>query len=262
MPVSPTNSENLASWWKAFYDDCPFDLLLESEDRELSRTVDFLQRELHLQPGAKVFDQCCGMGTLSFPLAERGISIVGADLCQKFIDAANVKAANTQMQCSFAQADAFEFTASDCDGAFNWWTSFGYASEDSQNIKMIARAFASLKPGGWFALDFPNMAHTIYKFNTYKDRTSNFVKDGQKIELHRASELDLNGGYLRQTWRYSFADGTSLERKSSVRLYLPYVLVNFFKECGFQSIATYANTDSRPLSLADDRVICVGQRPL
>ncbi|MBU6450970.1 MAG: methyltransferase domain-containing protein [Cyanobacteria bacterium REEB67] len=262
MTVSPKNSANLSTWWKAFYDDCPFDLLLESEGRELKDTIDFLQRELHLQPGAKVFDQCCGTGTLSFPLAERGMNVVGADLCQKFIDAANLKAESSKAPCSFTQADAYEFTSSDCDGAFNWWTSFGYAGEDSQNIKMIARAYASLKPGGWFALDFPNMAHTIYTFDKYKERTTSFVKDGQTIELHRASELDLNGGYLKQTWRYIFADGTAIERNSSVRLYLPYTLVNFFKDCGFQSVTTYANVQSRPLSLANDRVICVGQKPL
>ncbi|MCA9616611.1 MAG: hypothetical protein KC586_27825, partial [Myxococcales bacterium] len=66
-------------WWEALYDEHLATVLLE-RDEEPTETLDFLERTLRLRKGDRVFDQCCGIGSLAVPLAERGFSVVGCDL--------------------------------------------------------------------------------------------------------------------------------------------------------------------------------------
>jgi 2-polyprenyl-3-methyl-5-hydroxy-6-metoxy-1,4-benzoquinol methylase len=66
------------------------DLVLARDDKHALRaTVDFLVSELRLQDGNRVYDQCCGIGGLSIPLAARGLHVTGIDLCDFFIDRAS-----------------------------------------------------------------------------------------------------------------------------------------------------------------------------
>jgi 16S rRNA G1207 methylase RsmC len=58
------------TWWTELYDDHLADVLLEpSSPAEVDATLGFLVERLHLTPRARVFDQCCGTGRLSVPLA-------------------------------------------------------------------------------------------------------------------------------------------------------------------------------------------------
>jgi SAM-dependent methyltransferase len=261
-PISEKQSgQTLADWWRSFYDDLPFDLLLQAEDRDIDEPVQFIKERLKISGGSLLFDQCCGMGSLSLPLARAGVHVVGVDLCAKFIEAAKEKAvAENLANCNFEQGDAFAFKANNCDAAINWWTSFGYGVSDAQNKLMIDRAFDSLRDGGHFALDFPNMANVINKFESYKKRQNKFVKDGQEVVLERESSLDLIGGYLKQVWKYNFADGTSSESRSSVRLYLANRLVQLFEESGFVNMEVFGDTKGNPLGLDSDRCIIIGKK--
>lgn len=239
-------------WWKPFYDETFVNLLTVWKDQtEIDLTVDFLIKELDLKPGMKVFDQCCGVGSLSLPLAKQGINIVGVDLSPDFINKAKSQASE---ECHFYCADAFDFIpAQTCDGAFNWHTSFGYSESDKENILMLKNAFAALKSGGKFILDYPNMACVLKNFEHTLVRHIDSTEG--EILLVRESQIDLITGRLQQLWTISLPTGKQLKKTSFVKIYLPHMLIDMLKECGFNRVEIYSNVLGEPLSLNTPRCI-------
>ena len=124
------------SWWEKFYNDSPYIVYLEDSHKyDIEEASDFLSGKLELTPGDTAFDQCCGIGSLSLFLAQRGIKIYGCDIATSMIAKAQADALALGVQdiTQYSVADAFSYTSpTPADAAFNWYTSFGYA-EDEQN---------------------------------------------------------------------------------------------------------------------------------
>jgi SAM-dependent methyltransferase len=249
-----------SDWWESFYDETLTELFLVREPGELEATLGFLSDRLGLGPGAVVYDQCCGIGSLSIPLAERGMNVVGLDLCEVYVRRARATAAALGLSCAFHHGDAFDFVpARPCDAAFNWYTSFGYAAEDERNRLMLQRAFDALRPGGRFALDFPNMVQLLREFQpcTLRRRGT----DGQEVLLLREGRLDLEGGFLKQVWTCLMPDGRRWSRPSRVRLYLPHQLADLLGQCGFRDVHLAGGVRGEALSPTSPRCICLARRP-
>ncbi|MFT6178622.1 MAG: ubiquinone/menaquinone biosynthesis C-methylase UbiE [Akkermansiaceae bacterium] len=246
-------------WWKDFYDEHLAHMLLHPATGDDSRqTSDFLSKVLQLSPGDHIFDQCCGTGRLAIELAERGHQVTGIDLAEGYIaEAQSVGKTGAE----FAVADAFLYhTPTPCDSAINWWTSFGYAREDSQNIKMVKQAFLSLKPGGRFAMDYMNSPN-LYRQFLPTITTTKEGDDGPTI-LKRESRIDLHTGQLHKVWNYKLPNGKTIRHETSTRLYSPDQLVSFFAQVGFSEIKLYGEIDGSGLSLESPRCIIVGRRPV
>jgi len=245
-------------WWKPFYDEFFVNLLtLWKDQAEIDLTVSFLIKELGLKPEMTVFDQCCGVGSLSLPLAKQGINIIGVDLSPDFINKAKSQTnENAQFYCD----DAFKFIPLKlCDAAFNWHTSFGYSELDKENILMLKNAFASLKPGGKFILDYPNMACTLKNFE--RSMIRHIDSEEGEILLIRESQINLTSGMLEQLWTIFLPTGKQLKKQSFVKIYLPHALADMLKECGFCSVDIYSNVLGEPLSLNTPRCIYKATKP-
>src|SRR4051794_13179417 len=92
-------------WWQTLYDDIVAELfLLRQDTRQTSNVARFLIETLGLEPGAAVFDQCCGTGTLSLPMAGAGVRVVGVDQCEDYVRRANVAAAQQKLPAEFHAA--------------------------------------------------------------------------------------------------------------------------------------------------------------
>ncbi|MBU0553740.1 methyltransferase domain-containing protein [Myxococcota bacterium] len=241
------------NWWRSLYDEHLADLLLSRKD-EVEATTRFLITTLGLRPGDRLFDQCCGNGRLARPLAAQGFELVGVDLIEGYVEAAR-RAAPTAL---FFADDAFTFMPPGrFDGAFNWWTSFGYAPEAAQNQEMLARAFEALKPGKRFALDFFNLPGLLRGF---QPQMVNESPDGRTL-LIRHSRLDLAGGRLLKRWRYVLPDGARVEHESAVQLYMPHDLAAMCRAVGFVDVALYGDLDGGALTLDSPRCLVVARRP-
>lgn len=110
-------TEAAEPWWAALYDDAVADVLLVRADpAEVAATVNFLWQALDLRAGARVFDQCCGIGGIAVPLAQRGAQVVGVDQSERYIARAAAAAAAAQVRCQLVAGDAFLFVPDEpCD---------------------------------------------------------------------------------------------------------------------------------------------------
>lgn len=255
--MSNINNINQDSeWWKSFYDETFVNLLLLWKNQEeIDLTTAFLIEKLELKPTSRVFDQCCGVGSLSFPLAKQGIEIIGVDLGTKLIMQAQTQAKELMLNCKFYCGDAFNFVPQElCDGAFNWHTSFGYSQHDSTNMMMLKCAFEALKPGRHFILDYPNVACTLKNFE--QTITRHISSSEGEILIIRESNISLTKGMLQQLWTIIKPNGQKSFKHSSVKLYLPNMLAEMLKQVGFSNVEFYSNIQGQELSLDIPRCIC------
>lgn len=248
-------------WWQSLYDDIVADLfLLRQDPRQTSHTAWFLMHALDLEPGSAVFDQCCGTGTISLPMAKAGVRVVGVDLCEDYIRRANETAGRKSHPAEYHVGDGYAFvTPTACDAGFNWNTGFGNDPDDDRNREMLRRAFESLRPGGRFALDYQHVARLLRDFQhalTYR-----LPRPGGEVLLVRESEPDLPAGLLRQVWTFVLPDGTRRVRRSVIRLYLPFDLAELLRSAGFADVTFVGGIDGQPLSLDSPRCVAIARRP-
>jgi SAM-dependent methyltransferase len=255
-----SDSSSSADWWSSLYDDAVAELfLVRSDPEELAATLDFLTRALELTPGALVFDQCCGIGSLAIPLARTGVRVIGVDQSAGYIERAAREARAAGVECRFHTGDACSFVPDlPCQAGFSWASSFGNADDD-RNRAMLRRAFEALVPGGRFVLDYQHIPRVLRQFQHCLVRRHPIP--GGEIVLFRESEVDLAGGGLRQTWTFLFPDGRRRVAHSVLRLYLPHVLGQMLAECGFVDISYHGGVRGEALTLDSPRCICVGRRP-
>ncbi|MEZ4224625.1 MAG: methyltransferase domain-containing protein [Polyangiaceae bacterium] len=248
------------TWWQLLYDDVLADVLLERSAEETRQTVNFLLRALELRPGQSVFDQCAGIGSLSRPLAQAGLSVVSVEQAANYVERARSAASSEGIELQAHVGDAFEFVAPQkCDGAFNWWTGFGYAESDAANGRMLSRAFESLAPGACYLLDWLNLSGVLRRFapEVVVERET----PAGPVRLVRRSRIDLGAGSMIKQWIFERADGTRVERESRVRLYLPHQLADLMRAAGFVDLQLWGDEQFGELKLDSPRTILRGRRP-
>jgi SAM-dependent methyltransferase len=119
--------------------------------------VQFLERALAIQPGARLLDVPCGNGRHAIELARRGCRVTGVDMAAEYIDEARAAPVDAEWvlgdMCDLPWSDTF-------DGAYCMGNSFCYLDRAAapQFLHAVGRA---LKPGGRFALGTGMAAESI-----------------------------------------------------------------------------------------------------
>ena len=248
-------------WWKTFFEEDFAQIFLAHDPHELEQIVRFLKKNLHLKKGDELFDQCSGIGNVSHALVRRGFRTIGVEQSKLYVLDAQRVAEQEGLPCTFYCDDALHFVAEHpVDGAFNWYTSFGYYADDAQNIAMLAQAFKSLKPGGWFALDFHNPLYILRGNLSIRKYTKKI--DGKMVRVVRKSWVDMENGMLTSEWCYQFPGKPTRTRSGTTRLYMPTELKQLFARAGFRDLRFFGDVNENPLSMESPRCIVVAQKPL
>lgn len=255
------SGETAASWCADFYDDTFAEHHLVRHDAaRLEAALDFLQDKLRLKPQARIFDQCCGLGSMSIPLAHRGYSVEAVDLIPSYIARARQEAAEVAHRCRFAVGDAHEYiAAAPCDAAINWWTSFGYSVSDAENSRMLACVAASLAPGGWFALDYMNAPRSLAEF-AQGDTTHSAYRRPEGV-THWHSTYDRATRMIVKKWVYAPHEGPAIVKQGGgAKAYGAPELAGMLAACGFGDIEFYGSVAGEPLTDDSPRCIAVARR--
>ncbi|MBK9248692.1 MAG: class I SAM-dependent methyltransferase [Ignavibacteria bacterium] len=124
-------------------------------DEEASKAIDLFRSKTKLADGSRVLDLCCGTGRHAKSLAECGFDVTGIDNSHYFINKATLE--NTMDTLEFFHCDMRdEYPGKPYDAVVNFFTSFGYFEEDSDNLLVLQQVYNSLSPTGWFLLDYLN----------------------------------------------------------------------------------------------------------
>ncbi len=245
-------------WWETFFDETYADFGLAAADPErVAGIVEFLLETLDVKAGDRLFDQCCGIGRLSLPLARRGLRVVGVDQVAGYLERARAAAASMDLPVECHCADAMAFVADPpCHGAVNWFTSFGYHEDDAVNVRMFQRAYESLRPGGRYAVDYISMPMVFARFQT---RHFTEKEPGGVIVLEEPKP-DFARGMIESEWTFLHTDGRRDRRRVSTRIYMPHEIVALLRRCGFGAIELYGSTGGEPFDRLSPRCIAVARK--
>ncbi|MBX9941190.1 MAG: methyltransferase domain-containing protein [Candidatus Obscuribacterales bacterium] len=239
-------SKSSDKWWLSFYQDTPFiDYLDTTHGEDKEDILNFIYNHCSLdrsnKAATRIFDQCCGVASISLPLAKDGFKVYAADICSQFIKEAERRAEMHKLKenLSLELADATIYLPPEkVDLALNLYTSFGYADHQT-NLKMLKRAHQSLKPKGIFLLDFPNFHLVLSNFRKHIVREIS-ASDGP-ITVVREAHLSPLEGRLKQTWTFIDKDGKRAKQESSLAIYLPDRLMEILKEVGFSEFTVFGD---------------------
>jgi ubiquinone/menaquinone biosynthesis C-methylase UbiE len=148
---------NNAKKW--FEDDCfweTFTPVFFSQCRlgGTSAEVDKILSLVSLQPSAAILDLCCGVGRHSIEFARRGFNVTGVDRTLSYLNLAQQRASENELQVQFIQSDMREFSNPDSfNAALSLFTSFGYFEDINDDRKVLRNLYTSLKKDGFLLMD-------------------------------------------------------------------------------------------------------------
>ena len=142
----------LAQWYDGFTRDVPYD-----------RFADFFEQSLYREgkEHLTLLDLCCGTGTLTQLLAERGHEMIGVDMSPEMLSVAAEKAARST--CAYAPMFLCQEAAEldlygTVDGAFCSLDGINYLPPEDLP-ELLRRLHLFIEPGGKFAFDFHSPEH-------------------------------------------------------------------------------------------------------
>lgn len=251
-------------WWQRFFDDDFAQLWLSDDDPvEREGRTHGLVRLLDLRAGSRLFDQCCGVGRVAAPLVERGVHVVGVDGAEPYVLHARARcealSAAARGDFHYEHADAFTYVPPQpCDAAINWYTSFGYADDDAANGAMLRCAHDALRPGGLFALDYPDMERVRERFLPRSERRR--VTPRGTFVAVRDAALDERRQMLVDRWTFVDPSGETRVRHGETRLYSRTDLQRLLSGAGFEVLREVA-CDEVGYPTGAGRSIWLARRP-
>ena len=240
-------------WFATWFDSPYYHLLYQHrDDNEALLFLNHLIAQLALASNAHVLDLACGKGRHSITLAQKGFSVVGADLAANSIAEAEQSRINLGLEnLRFVVHDMRTPIAdSKFDAIFNLFTSFGYFETLDENHSVCQSIHQMLDAQGVFVLDFLNATRVISNLVT------NEVVQRGSIAFHIDRWHNSNHIYKK----IKIVDSENQEHGIFVERVQALGLDDFERLFGpyFQIVATYGAYDLSPFDRqSSDRLILI-----
>ena len=237
----------MIEWFEEWFNDAYLHLYPHRDDADAERLVALLVRVLPWRPGWRVLDVACGEGRHARALAAAGARVVGLDLSPGLLararEATRAPLVRADMRDLPVRRDTMDLTV-------NLFTSFGYFDSDGEHSTALAGMVCTVRPGGWFALDFLNASAVRATLVPEEDATL----AGINVKLRR--RLEEGGRYVVKD--IELADGRRFRER--VRLFEPAELEAMLKGAGATVRHRFGDYDGAPLSAGRPRVLLLAGR--
>ncbi len=237
-------------WFETFFQGPAVDFWTRAMTPALTLAdVDFLEKALEVNPGARLLDIPCGNGRHSIELARRGYRTTGIDLSDEFL-----AAARAELDADWRRGDmrGLELEASAFDGAFCFGNSFGYL--DHTGVAAFLSAVAgALKPGARLVIETGVTAESILPTLVQK-------------RWHRLGDLMILSENRYDPWEsrldidYTFVhDGTIETRPTASYVFTSAELRRMLDKAGFDALAFHGSVTGEPYQLGSPGLVIIAQ---
>lgn len=244
-------SQLKSEWFETFFQGPAVDFWTRAMAPALTLAdVDFLEKALEVNPGARLLDVPCGNGRHSIELARRGYRIAGIDLSEEFL-----VAARTALDADWRKGDmrALELEDAAFDGAFCFGNSFGYL--DHTGVAAFLSALAgALKPGAKLVIETGVTAESILPTLIQK-------------RWHRFGDLMILSENRYDPWEsclnidYTFVRGSVIEtRPTASYVFTSAELRRMLNAVGFITLSLNGGVAGEPYQLGSPRLVVIAQR--
>jgi cyclopropane fatty-acyl-phospholipid synthase-like methyltransferase len=215
----------------------------ERTAEDVERIVELLE----LPQGARVLDCPCGHGRIANALAGRGFRVTGLDASAIFLERAREDAAARGVEVEYVHGDMRELPWRESfDAVVNWFTSFGYFSDD-ENRAVLRRFHDALVPGGTLALETVNVTRVLLapRPQQWSERDGDLMLDEWRFDVENARFV---------TDRTIVRGGRSRKTQFVVRWFTVPELRDWVQAAGFDEVQTPGLTpESRLVVVATRR---------
>lgn len=227
--------EALAASYDALTYDIPYDGILDFWE--------LVCRRLHV-PVSSVLDLACGTGSLSVRLAQKGYSVLGADISAQMLTVASQKAEGLENPPFFICQPMQKLRlAEPVDSVICCLDSINYLSKPADCRKTFRRVWEALRPGGLFLFDI----NTPYKLRGLNGQV--FMDDREDAyctwwaDFNEKTRLCFYGMDIfrreeRDLWQRSYEEHLEYA-------YEPEELCEYLRQAGFTSVHLYGDRTFR-----------------
>jgi SAM-dependent methyltransferase len=237
----------MTEWFEEWFGEEYLQLYPHRNDADAEAAVNLIRGTLPWREGWKVLDVGCGAGRHARALEAAGARVFGLDLSMSLL-----RRARSATGAPLVRADMrrLPIRSARMDITVNLFTSFGYFSNDQQHEEALAGMLGTVRPGGWFVMDFLN---------------ANAVSAG----LVPQETIPLGTGPARVTRRLSSEGAyvvkvieTSEGRRfmERVRLLQPDLLAAMIERAGGKVTARFGSYAGESLTATSPRCILVAAR--
>jgi SAM-dependent methyltransferase len=206
------------------------------------------------EAGSRVLDSCCGVGRHSLEFARRGYQVTAIDRTRGYIEAAREPAAAEELDIEFMLQDVRFFRRPDYyDLALNLFTSFGFFSDQQEELRYIENIRESLKPGGVFVIDVNGKEILSRDFVAAEE----YEMDGYTVRGEYTIEDDFST--LNNIWSLK-GPKENYNFRFSHRIYSALELKELLLNCGFESVCIKGGFDGRPYDHNAQRLISIARK--
>lgn len=202
-----------------------------------------------------VFDQCCGKGYLSHELDKAGLSVVGIDMSEPYIDSARREL--TSEHAKFLLGDTRTYINEETfDVSINWNTSFAYNEDDADNERMLVPFSKNLKHGGQFFICTMNPLFIRKHFQRFIVKQ---IPSGDSTII-TIRENRLEGDMMKSDWIIVYPDGHRETAYGQTKLYSLEQFVEMLARYGLRVEAAFGDIQMNPYDDDHPSLIIYGHK--
>jgi SAM-dependent methyltransferase len=236
----------MTEWFEEWFGEEYLQLYPHRDLAEAERAVALIRRCVGFAPGWRVLDVACGAGRHARAFEAAGARCVGLDL-----SAALLRIARDVTGAPLVRADmrALPIRPATMDLTVNLFTSFGYFERDAEHAAALGEMVATLRPGGWFVIDFLNAPWVRARLVPRETQRLN----GAAVTVNRSVSSD--GRYVCKT----IDSGSGRRFTERVRLFGAEEIEHMLEATGLRVRERFGDYDASPLGPDTPRTILIGQ---
>ncbi len=250
-----TRKAGEVAWYAEWFGRQYLELYAHRDRQEAVSDINKLERLLELRRDLPILDLACGGGRHSIELAARGYEVIGLDLSEELLEVAKSTAGEAGVSVRFVQGDKRSIPFVRTFGCvLNLFTSFGYFTEEKDNLAVLEGIRRSLVPGGIFLIDHLNRDYVLAHLVPEDVRELNGKRIVQRRRFDETSgrvekEIEVDEGGARQCFH------------ESVRLYSPDEFSEMASRAGLRITSIRGDLDGSDFGAESKRMIVMGERP-
>jgi len=233
----------------------------------LSAELPFLTQQLQAAGAQRVLDAACGTGMHAIALAQRGFSVVGADLSSGMIDRARLNATSSGLPVQFVAAGFGELAQSFSPGSFDALLCLGNSLPHVLTSAGVAAALADfaacLRPGGLLLVQNRNFDAVTARQERWMEPQSH-REGGDEWVFLRFYDFDSDNLITFNVITLRRSEGGSWSQQVAATRLRPLLQGETFEAlaaAGFGKLAAYGGMGEAPFDPASSgNLVMVGRR--
>lgn len=237
----------MTEWFEEWFGEEYLHLYPHRDDAEADQLAVLLRTAMPWREGIRVLDIGCGAGRHARALRRIGAQVTGLDLSACLLRHAFADGHRALVRADMrrlpVRSGAFDLTV-------NLFTSFGYFAEDLDHAASLSEMVRTVRPGGWFTIDFLHAATVIDALVARSETTL----AGTPVVISKRLTDDRR--FIVKT--ITLTDGRTFTER--VRLFSPADLERMLITAGLSIRCRFGDYTGGPLGPGAPRAILVAER--